>query len=141
MEQNWDKVVSTLKIGRRILFHFQRRINVISTLIHKVEMLAGLYRKSTDALNPWSIGWDTDVVHSDKNVSLTLGRLPIVECATQLLIINAISRFSLSRTYSSKMNQTFCCDRYWHGSDLVIIFFRVYKKCPFMMPFFMCSYW
>ena len=38
----------TLKIRRRILFHFQRRINVISTLIHNVEtkltdvkMLAG----------------------------------------------------------------------------------------------------
>ena len=28
---------ATLKIRRRILFHFQRRINVISTLIHNVE--------------------------------------------------------------------------------------------------------
>ena len=27
---------ATLKIRRRILFHFQRRINVISTLIHNV---------------------------------------------------------------------------------------------------------
>ena len=40
---------ATLKIRRRILFHFQRRIKVISTLIHNVEttlirrwMLAGL---------------------------------------------------------------------------------------------------
>ena len=28
---------ATLKIQRQILFHFQRRINVILTLIHKVE--------------------------------------------------------------------------------------------------------
>ena len=31
---------ATLKIRRRILFHFQRRINVISTLIHNVETIA-----------------------------------------------------------------------------------------------------
>ena len=52
LKQREDKVVSTLfqrrtttlyqrcgtwKIRRRILFRFQRRINVISTLIHNVE--------------------------------------------------------------------------------------------------------
>ena len=54
LKQHRDKVVSTLfqrrtptlyqrcatlKIRRRILFHFQRRINVISTLIHNVETM------------------------------------------------------------------------------------------------------
>ena len=41
---------ATLKIRRRILFHFQRRINIISTFIHNVEttltdfeMSAGLF--------------------------------------------------------------------------------------------------
>ena len=56
MEQSWDKVASTLfqrrtptlyqlcatlKIWRRLLFHFQRRINVISTEI----------------IRRWNVGW------------------------------------------------------------------------------------
>ena len=40
----------TLKIRRRLLFHFQRRINVISTLIHNVETM--LIRRR-------NIGWET----------------------------------------------------------------------------------
>ena len=40
---------ATLKIRRRILFHFQRRINVISTLIHNVE---------TMLIRRWNVGWD-----------------------------------------------------------------------------------
>ena len=36
-----------LKIRRRILFHFQRRINVISTLIHNVE---------TTLIRRWNVG-------------------------------------------------------------------------------------
>ena len=39
---------ATLKIRRRILFHFQRQINVISTLIHNVETT--LIRRS-------NVGW------------------------------------------------------------------------------------
>ena len=39
---------ATLKIRRRILFHFQRRINVISTLIHNVE---------TTLIRRWNVGW------------------------------------------------------------------------------------
>ena len=38
---------ATLKIRRRILFHFQRRINVISTLIHNVE---------TTLIRCWNVG-------------------------------------------------------------------------------------
>ena len=40
---------ATLKIRRRILFHFQRRINVISTLIQKVKITL-IWR--------WNIGWE-----------------------------------------------------------------------------------
>ena len=39
---------ATLKIRRWILFHFQRRINVISTLIHNVE---------TTLIWRWNVGW------------------------------------------------------------------------------------
>ena len=39
--------VATLKIRRRILFHFQRQINVISTLIHNVE---------TTLIRLWNVG-------------------------------------------------------------------------------------
>ena len=39
---------ATLKIRRRILFHFQRRINVILTLIHNVE---------TTLIRRWNVGW------------------------------------------------------------------------------------
>ena len=39
---------ATLKIRRRIFFHFQRRINVISTLIHNVE---------TMLIRSWIVGW------------------------------------------------------------------------------------
>ena len=39
---------ATLKIRRRILFHFQRRIKVISTLIHNVE---------TMLIRRWNVGW------------------------------------------------------------------------------------
>ena len=39
---------ATLKIQRQILFHFQRRINVISTLILNVE---------TTLIRPWNVGW------------------------------------------------------------------------------------
>ena len=39
---------ATLKNRRRILFHFQRRINVISTLIHNVE---------TTLIRRWNVGW------------------------------------------------------------------------------------
>ena len=56
---------ATLKIRRRILFHFQRRISVISTLIHKqrwsnVEMLAGLLfqNKYTLCVTSSIEGWD-----------------------------------------------------------------------------------
>ena len=40
---------ATLKIRRRILFHFQRRINVISTLIHNI--------KAT-LIQRWNVGWE-----------------------------------------------------------------------------------
>ena len=39
---------ATLKILRRILFHFERRINIISTLIHNVE---------TRLIQRWNVGW------------------------------------------------------------------------------------
>ena len=39
----------TLKIRRRILLHFQRRINVISMLIHNVE---------TTLIRRWNVGWE-----------------------------------------------------------------------------------
>ena len=39
---------ATLKIRSWILFHFQRRFNVISTLIHKVE---------TTLIQRWNFGW------------------------------------------------------------------------------------
>ena len=41
-------LVSTLRIRLRILFHFQRRINVISTSIHNVE---------TTLIQQWNVGW------------------------------------------------------------------------------------
>ena len=57
LEQSWDKAISTLfqrcatlKIWRRILFHFQRRINVILTLIHNVE---------TTLIRRWNVGWES----------------------------------------------------------------------------------
>ena len=37
-----------LKIQRPVLFHFRRRINVISTLIHNVE---------TKLIKRWNVGW------------------------------------------------------------------------------------
>ena len=37
-----------LKIQRPVLFHFRRRINVISTLIHNVE---------TKLIQRWNVGW------------------------------------------------------------------------------------
>ena len=41
LSQRWARALSqlcpTLKVRRRILFHFKRRINVISTLTHNVE--------------------------------------------------------------------------------------------------------
>ena len=40
---------ATLKVRRQILFHFQRRINVILTLIHIVE---------TTLIWRWNVGWD-----------------------------------------------------------------------------------
>ena len=40
---------ATLKILLRVLFHFQRQINVISTLIHNVETM--LSRR-------WNVGWE-----------------------------------------------------------------------------------
>ena len=43
---------ATMKIRRRILFHFQRRINVISTLIHNVE---------TTLIRRWNVGWVSDL--------------------------------------------------------------------------------
>ena len=81
-------------------------------------------------MTPWSIGWETDVVLDGKNINLTLERLPIVGCAWQLSIINAILLFSLrnflsnSRTHSSNRAlsiQIFRCDRYRHGSDLTFL--------------------
>ena len=60
LKQHWHKVVSTLKqrrtnvtmlkIRRRNLFHFQRRINVISTLNHNDE---------TTLIRRWNVGWDS----------------------------------------------------------------------------------
>ena len=41
---------ATLKIWRRILLHFQRRINVISTSIHNVERTF---------IRRWNVGWDS----------------------------------------------------------------------------------
>ena len=40
---------ATLKIRRQILFHFQHRINVISTLIHNIE---------TTLIQRWNVGWE-----------------------------------------------------------------------------------
>ena len=76
MEQSWDKVASTLfqrrtptlyqrcamlKIRRRLLFHFQRRINVISTLIHNVE---------TTLIRRWNVGWVRKILQLDINFVL-----------------------------------------------------------------------
>ena len=46
----WINFVATLKIRRRILLHFQRQINIISTLIHNVE---------TTLIRRWNVGWNT----------------------------------------------------------------------------------
>ena len=43
---------ATLKIRRRILLHFQRRINVISTLIHNVE---------TKPIQRLNVGWEKTI--------------------------------------------------------------------------------
>ena len=43
------RLCTTLQIRRRILFHFQCRINVIWTLIHNVE---------TTLVRRWNVGWD-----------------------------------------------------------------------------------
>ena len=55
--QRWTKTLyqccAMLKIKLRFLFHFQRRINVISTVIQNVETM--LTRR-------WNVGW----VHSMK---------------------------------------------------------------------------
>ena len=62
----------TLKIRRRILFHFQRRINIISTLIHNVEMLAGLMHfgfalelSNVDLLNIDLLDTHLDLLYTD----------------------------------------------------------------------------
>ena len=52
---------ATLKIWRRILFHFQRRINVISTLIHNVE---------TTLIQRWNVGWDYYICLHNKYISI-----------------------------------------------------------------------
>ena len=46
------QLCTTFKTRCRILFHFQRRINVISTLIHTVE---------TTLIRRWNGGWDTSI--------------------------------------------------------------------------------
>ena len=46
---------ATVENRRRILFHFQRRINVISTLIHNVE---------TTLIRRWNVGWVGQFPHS-----------------------------------------------------------------------------
>ena len=57
---------ATLKIWRRILFHFQRRINVISTLIHNV---------GTTLIRRWNVGWGRIT-----SILLSLGAIgPVVE--------------------------------------------------------------
>ena len=48
---------ATLKIWRRILFHFQRRINVISMLIHNVETTL-IHNVETTLIRRWNVGWD-----------------------------------------------------------------------------------
>ena len=62
-----------------------------------------------------------------KNIDLTLETLPIVGCAGQLSIVNAIFLFSLRNFPSNSRNhasnralsiQRFRCDQYPHGSDL-----------------------
>ena len=52
---------ATLKIRRRILFHFQSRINVISTLIHNVE---------TTLIRRWNVGWERSSGARKDNPSL-----------------------------------------------------------------------
>ena len=90
-------------------------------------------------MTPWSIGWKTDVVLGGKNINLALERLPIVGCAGQLSIINAIFLFSLknfssnSRTHSSNKVlsiQLFRCDRYRHGSDFTFLKHRGFWNFP-----------
>ena len=51
-----------LLIGCRILFHFQRQINVISTLIHNVE---------TTLIRRWNVGWDYSTEKRWSTVSLS----------------------------------------------------------------------
>ena len=50
--RHW-RCVNFVKIRRRILFHFQRRISVISTLIHNVE---------TTVIRRWNVAWVTKEV-------------------------------------------------------------------------------
>ena len=86
-----------------------------------------------------TVGWETDVVFGGKNIKGTLERLPIVGCAGQLLIINAIFRFSLktflsnARTHSSNRAlsiQLFYCDLYHHGRDLTFLKHRGFLDFP-----------
>ena len=48
----------TLKIRCQILFHFQRRIKVISTMIHNVE---------TTLIRRWSVGWVINCLNSKRS--------------------------------------------------------------------------
>ena len=61
----------TLKIRRRILFHFQRRINVISTLIHNVETTL-IQRQNVGWVRPFSDGSFESVRMSGSSVLVTV---------------------------------------------------------------------
>ena len=66
-----------LKIRRRILFHFQRRINVISTLIHNVE---------TTLIRHWNVGWDVIVIIIT-NVIVIIFIIIFVHCHASRVIV------------------------------------------------------
>ena len=48
----------TLKIRCRILFHFQRRIKVVSTMIHNV---------ATTLIRRWNVGWVINCLNSKRS--------------------------------------------------------------------------
>ena len=64
-----------LKIRRRILFYFQRRINVISTLIHNVE---------TTLTQGWNVGWGSIGYWSKDRLSKSLKNITLSMVASCL---------------------------------------------------------
>ena len=86
----WYQRCATLKIWRRILFHFQRRINVISTLIHNVE---------TTLIRRWNVGWGISLPVFPPRTNLKLHNISVTPRSVKKAIINI---------YFSKLSGLYC---------------------------------